>query len=123
MKPKHGKALKELVIDFSGALDPGTADDLGAYVLDGAKRVKKRGLVYVKSVPLASASYDPADKTVILIPRGKLPKQGMQLAINADLVPDAAGQPLGGSTTITIPADGRGVRFLLKIAHSSQPRE
>ncbi len=66
VRPKHGKALKELVIDFSGALDPGSTDNLAAYVLDGARRVKKHRLVYAKPLPLASASYNPANHTVTL---------------------------------------------------------
>jgi hypothetical protein len=45
----------------------------------------------------ASASYTPANHTVVLTLRGKMPKQGMQLTINTDLVRDAAGQPLDGN--------------------------
>ncbi len=97
VKPKHGKARTELVIDFSGALDPGTADDRAAYVLDGAKRVRKRGLVYSKALPLASAAYSSANHAVTLLLRGQKPKQQAQLTISADLVRDAAGQPLDGN--------------------------
>lgn len=97
VKVKRKKPIKELVISFSGALDPGAADNPAGYMLDAAKRVKKRGLVYRKPVRIGSISYSSANDTVTLILRGRPPKQPMQLTINAGAVLDAEGRPIDGN--------------------------
>lgn len=90
------KTVKELVVSFTGALNSGDASDLAAYTLGAAKR-RKKVIVYTKPLPLASASYNPASHTVVLVLRGKMPKQGMRVTINADVVRDEAGQSIDGN--------------------------
>jgi hypothetical protein len=97
VKRGRKKSIEVLEIVVSGALNAGDAQDLAAYTLDVARKVKKHGVAYTKPVPLVSAAYAATTNTVILTPRGKLPKQTMQLTINAEAVRDASGRPLDGN--------------------------
>ena len=84
LKVSRKKSARELVVSFSGGLNSADADDLAAYALDSAKRVKK-STVYTKPVPLASALYNAGTNTVTLRLRGKPPAQTMQLTVNGGL--------------------------------------
>jgi hypothetical protein len=95
VKAGRKKSARELVIRFSGALNPGDANDLAAYSLRSAKRQKK-ATAYIKPVPLISASYNAAGDAVTLLLRGKLHAQAMQLTIDSALVLDAEGRELDG---------------------------
>ena len=96
LKVSRKQSARELVVSFSGGLNSADADDLAAYALDSAKRVKK-STVYTKPVPLASALYNAGANTVTLRLRGKPPAQTMQLTVKAALVLDAEGRPLAGN--------------------------
>ncbi len=88
------RSVKVLEIFFSGALDPGSADNPAAYVLDAVTNRKKQGTRY-KPIPFSNLSYSPA--LVTLVPRGKVPNQKLQLTINASLVLDAEGRQIVGN--------------------------
>jgi hypothetical protein len=90
------KTVKELVVRFSGSLNPGDAMESAAYSLDSAK-IKKKLTVYTKRVPLAPPSYNAANNTVTLVIKGTVPKEKMQLTINAADVVDALGRQLDGN--------------------------
>jgi hypothetical protein len=96
VKLSRKKKVSELVVSFSGALNPGDANDIAAYALDSAKG-RKKPTVYAKPVPLTSASYNPATNSVSLMLRGKLPKSAMQLTIQAADLLDAEGRQLNGN--------------------------
>ena len=95
-KVSRKKSIRELVVTFSGGLNPGNADDLAAYRLDSAVR-KKKVTVYSKPVPLTSATYNAAANTVTLALRGKPPTKAMQLTIIAVDLLDAEGRELDGN--------------------------
>jgi hypothetical protein len=86
-----------LVVSFSGSLDAGPAQGLGAYHLVAAGKDKKVGTKDDKNLAIASASYDPAAHTVTLTPRGKVPSQAVQLTITAAALLDAHSQPIDGN--------------------------
>jgi hypothetical protein len=90
------KKAQVLVIYFGDRLDPGGASSLSGYRLVMAGRDKKFGTRDDKAVGLASASYDPAAHTVTLMPRGKVPKKPLQLAILASAILDGTGRPVDG---------------------------
>ena len=96
-KVTRKKAVKLLVVSYSGALDPGHAQDLGDYHLVTAGRDKKFGNRDDKRVALASATYDPATHTVKLLPRGKVSNQKLQLSITAAGTLDAQHRPIDGN--------------------------
>ena len=64
--------MTELILQFSGALNAGAAQNLGVYHLDQASRTKKGGTQYDKPVALASVSYNASTDTVTLLARSKL---------------------------------------------------
>ena len=86
-----------LVVSYSGALDPGHAQDLRDYHLVTAGRDKKFGTRDDKRVALASATYDPAAHTVRLSPRGNVSNQKLQLSITAAGTLDAQHRPIDGN--------------------------
>jgi hypothetical protein len=93
----HKQTVKVVAVTFSAALDPSTAQDASAYHLVAISRSRKIGPGANKPIPIASATYNPATYTVTLTPRGKLPNQALQLAINTALVRDPQGQPIDGN--------------------------
>ena len=108
---KGHKAKNEtvVVIQFSGALNPSTAQNVANYSLL-AGTIKKKVLIFKKSVPLASATYDPSAQTVTLLPRGtrKLPKYD-QLTIRSGLLTDGLGRPIddGDNVVVTVGRSGQ----------------
>ena len=71
-KGKKAKSTTELLLQFSGALNAGAAQNLGVYHLDQASRTKKGGTQYNKPVALASVSYNSSTDTVTLLAKSKL---------------------------------------------------
>jgi C1A family cysteine protease len=96
LKLSKKKKIKVLAVTFSGALDPGSAGKLAGYSLGTAGKDKKFGTRDDKRVALASVSHNPGAHTVMLRPRGTVPKQKLQLRICAAIVRDAQGRPLDG---------------------------
>jgi hypothetical protein len=93
----HKKKEKETVLElqFSGALSAAAAADLAAYQLLSGK-TKKAVTTFNKRVALSSAQYNPTTLTVTLVPVRKLNlEQPERLTINAALLTDAYGRPLG----------------------------
>lgn len=61
-----------IVLTFSGALDPATAQDLNNYRLVGPGRNGQIGPNNFTIIPIRSATYDPATNTVTLVPARNL---------------------------------------------------
>ncbi len=103
------KAKKEtvLVLDFSGALNAGTATYGDAYELapiiktKAAGKGKNRrpaGTKLGATVASASALYSASNDSVTIIPRGTLSStKPQELIVNAALVTDALGRPIDGN--------------------------
>jgi hypothetical protein len=95
---KKAKSTTELLLQFSGALNAGAAQNLGVYHLDQASRTKKGGTKYNKPVALASVSYNASTDTVTLLARSKLNlAQPEELRSTAAQLPDVHGRPLDGN--------------------------
>ena len=99
---RKAKKATVVVLQFSGALDPSTAQNVGDYSLL-AGTIKKHVVRFSKSVPLASAIYSPSAQTVTLLPQGKrkLPKYE-QLTIASGLLTDSLGRPIDGGHTVVV---------------------
>jgi hypothetical protein len=97
--PGHKKTAKVVVVTFSAALNPGDAQDASAYHLISGRQGKKSDLRASKTIPIASAIYNPSAHTVTLTPRGKLANQALELSINTALVRDTHGRPIDGNQT------------------------
>jgi hypothetical protein len=99
---RKAKEASAVVLQFSGALNQSKAQNVANYSLL-AGTVKKNVLVFNKSVPLASAIYDPTAHTVTLLPAGKqkLPKYE-QLTIGSGLLTDSLGRPIDGGHTVVV---------------------
>ncbi len=96
-----------LVLQFSGVLSAGTADNAGAYKLASVIKVKASGKGKNRKpatnklgspVPVASAVYSASDDEVILAPRTKLTasKPG-ELIVNGTLITDTLGREIDGA--------------------------
>ncbi|MFI5460129.1 MAG: RHS repeat-associated core domain-containing protein [Isosphaerales bacterium] len=106
---KGKKAKKEtvLVLQFSGALNAGAADNANAYELAPVITVKATGKGKHKKPPttklgtpvkLASAVYTAANNEVTLTPRGTLNlTKPEELIVKAALVTDTLGRPIDGN--------------------------
>ncbi len=104
----HKKKEKETVLElqFSGALSAAAAEDLAAYQLLSGK-TKKAVTTFNKPVALSSAQYNPATLTVTLVPVRKLNlEKPERLTINAALLTDAYGRPVGGNFVAIIRKGG-----------------
>ncbi len=97
---RKAKKATVVVLQFSGALDRSTAQNVGNYSLL-AGTMKKKALTFHKPVPFTSAIYDPTAQTVTLLPQGKrrLPKYE-QLTIRSGLLTDSLGRPIDGGHTL-----------------------
>jgi hypothetical protein len=98
-KVSRKKTIKVLVVDYSGALEPGPAQSPGSYQLVTAGKGKKLGTRArgAKTIAIAAASYNATGPSVTLTPAGKLPGGPLQLTILASSVLDAEGRPLDGN--------------------------
>jgi uncharacterized repeat protein (TIGR01451 family) len=95
----HAQKASDLVVDFTGALNPTDAADLAAYhLVTLGKLNKKTHQQATKPVKVTSAVYNPATDTVTLAVKGKLPNQPLQLSVNTSSVLDASGQPIAGTS-------------------------
>jgi hypothetical protein len=105
---RKAKKATVVVLQFSGALNPSTAQNVADYSLL-AGTIKKKVLGFNKSVPLASATYDPSAQTVTLLPQGKrkLPKYE-QLTIRSGLLTDSLGRPIDEGHTVVVTVDRSG---------------
>jgi uncharacterized repeat protein (TIGR01451 family) len=72
LHPLVGRRKTQLVLTFSEQLDPTRAADRANYRLV-ALSGRRGGSRSNRAIPLASAAYDPASRTVTLTPRGRLP--------------------------------------------------
>jgi hypothetical protein len=91
---KH-KPQSVIVVQFSAALNPASAVNLGAYSLSTIAQGKKHPS---RAVPLGQATYDPVTLTVTLtLPKKLAFKPPLQLRLNASLLIDAVGRRLDGS--------------------------
>ena len=98
------KAKKEtvLVLQFSGSLNAGTADNAGAYELASVIKVKASGkgknrkpatIKLGSPVPVASAIYNGSNEQVTLAPRTKLTaSKPEELIVNGTLITDTLGR-------------------------------
>ena len=95
---QEGQEPTELLLQFSGGLNAGAAQNLGIYHLLQATRHKKGGAKCDKPVALASVSYNSSTDTVTLLARSKLNlAQPEELRITASQLPDVYGRPLDGN--------------------------
>jgi hypothetical protein len=91
------KTATDIVITFSGALDPAEADTLGNYQLAAPGKGKK-SKTYGKRIGLRSAVYGPTPARVTLQLSGKLAlSPPPQLRITAAGIVDAFGRALDGN--------------------------
>ena len=94
VKLSKKKTAKVLVVTYSGGLNAGATQNLGAYHLVTAGKDKKLGTKDDKTVPLTSATYNAAANTVTLTTKGKVPSGALQLDVNPTLVLDAEQRPI-----------------------------
>jgi hypothetical protein len=95
------KTTQVIVLQFSAALNPGDAQNLGVYSLVRLTRFRKK----TKSRPmaLAQASYDAGMFTVTLSTRKRLLLNApLQLTIHTGLLHDPLGRLLGGNLVVTL---------------------
>ena len=100
-----------IVLDFSGASNPGAAGNAGNYSLATVAKRKQKS----KRVALSRAAYNDAPNTVTLMTAKKLAlSPPLLLTINAASLLDAEGRPLDGN------GDGRpGGNFLATLSKES----
>jgi hypothetical protein len=105
---KPRKVLETVIqLDFSGALNG--AKKLAAYHLRSG-RTRKRVLIFDRTVPLASALYDPAALSVTLIARSKLNlSRPERLTVISSLFTDTFGRPLNGGKNYVFTFSNQGV--------------
>ncbi len=109
---KTKKTTQVIVIQFSGALDPGDAQSLGNYSLATIPSNKKQKS---KAVALSQATYNPANNTVRLVTRSALVLNpplkltllaaGLLDSLGRLLDGDDNGQP-GGNSVVTLSKGG-----------------
>jgi hypothetical protein len=91
---KHSKRTV-VVVQFSGALDPGDAQNLAGYSLSTVPQGKTHKS---RPVALAQAVYNAPAEMVSLIPRKRLAlKPPLTLSVNTSTVLDASGKPIAGN--------------------------
>ncbi len=144
IKLKKRKKTTDLVISFSGGLNPALASNAGEYELVVAGKHKSFTAKNAKKLSFSSAVYSAANSTVALTPSKKnLPKKLMELVVNGEPVSGLEdtsgrlidgnndGQPGGNATavirgkSVTITsaiARSTMVDLLLEQGHLSAPR-
>jgi murein DD-endopeptidase MepM/ murein hydrolase activator NlpD len=96
---KH-KTATVIVVQFSGVLDPASADNLANFSLVSAGKGNNFGTRGARSVTLTQATYNASVHTVTLTTRKPLVlTTQMQLRINAAGLSDGQGRPLSTSNT------------------------
>jgi hypothetical protein len=95
MKVSKHKSLREIVVRFSEALDPSTAQSINSYVLAPVPKHNKRK---TKPVTLSQAIYNSSAFTVTLLTRRPLAlNPPLDLTIQAAGLRDALGRELDGN--------------------------
>ena len=106
---KGKKAKKEtvLVLDFSGALNAASADNVSPFEFAPIIKVKAKGkgknrkpatTKLGSAVTLASAVYNPSNNSMTLAPRGKLTaSKPEELIVNGALLTDMLGREIDGN--------------------------
>ena len=117
---RKAKKATVVVLQFSGALDPSTAQNVVDYSLL-AGTIKKKVLSFSKPVPFTSAIYNPTAQTVTLLPqvKRKLPKYE-QLTIRSGLLTDSLGRPIDQGHTV-VATIGRSGQVISQAATSAAP--
>jgi hypothetical protein len=91
---KTKKTTQVIVLQFSGSLNAGNAQNLGTYSLSTIPSNKKQKS---KAVPVSQATYSPANNTVRLVTRSPLAlSPPLKLTIGAARLFDDLGRPLDG---------------------------
>lgn len=91
-----------LILTFSGDLDPATAEDLANYQLIAAGRDRRFGTADDQKVPLGTADYDPATRTVTLTPQRRFLRVFENYYLVVSTAPpnglkDLSGNPIDGN--------------------------
>ena len=95
---KKAKRQTGLLVQLSGALNPGQAEGLVAYHLLSGKVKKKGHINFNKPIPLSSAIYNSSAHILTLVPKSKLNlAQPERLTITASMLTDFLGRPLDGN--------------------------
>jgi hypothetical protein len=93
---KH-KTMQGIVLQFSEALDPATAQSISSYTLATVPKNKKQRS---KAVPLSQAIYNSSAFTVTLVTRQKLElSPSLELTVKAASLLDALGRELDGNSS------------------------
>ena len=91
------KKVKEILVDFSGALEAGPAQSLANYQLISSGKSKKFGTKTNKPVALKSATYNPATDSVSLLTRSTLVlTDPLKLTVNGSGLLDTLGRQIDG---------------------------
>jgi hypothetical protein len=105
------------VLRFDEDLDPVRATDLAGYRLVDAGRDGRLGTRDDRSIALRQATYDPATRSVTLLPSRRLALQGNHLLVvsgrGATALTDRAGNPLDGD------GDGQAGGDLVRLVNRS----
>jgi hypothetical protein len=97
---KSKKTTQVIVVQFSGALDPGNAGSTNSYSLTTIPASKRQ---QSQSVALSQAQYNATTNTVTLITRKPLVlNPPIRLAMNAARLVDPDGNPLSGNCVATL---------------------
>ncbi len=92
------KTTTVIVIQFSGALNPLTAQSLASYALTTEVITKKHGTTLGKAFPISKAVYSASTDTVTLTTKKALVvNPPLQLRVNGSSVLDSLGRPIDGN--------------------------
>jgi hypothetical protein len=107
---RKAKKQTELLVHYTGAVDAGSAQNLGNYVLTEPGRDKRYGTRDDKSVRITSARYDPATHSAALLPKGGtlLFSPTLQLRIVGSSIRDSTGRAIDVGRDITALLSKRG---------------
>jgi hypothetical protein len=89
------KTQQVVIVNFIGALDPVSAQNVNNYQLVELARGKNGSAHPGKTLRLTTAAYNPGTGAVTLTPAGQLPSMTLQLTISGTGMRDAAGVPVG----------------------------
>jgi hypothetical protein len=97
---KTKKTTQVIVVQFSGAINPGGAQSISSYTLTTIPASKRQNS---QSVALSHAQYNPTTNTVTLITRKPLVlNPPIRLTMNATRLHDSYGNPLSGNCVATL---------------------
>jgi hypothetical protein len=97
LNPSKHKTVQVIVLQFSEALDPATAQNISSYTLATDPKNKKQRS---KAVPLSQAIYNSSTFTVTLVTRQTLAlSPSLELTVKAASLLDALGRELDGNSS------------------------